>query len=171
MRRAVKAGREWEMKEPWPRDCFGAWCMVRLGMEGIGWDGWMDGCSERRSDREDQGLVLVVLALSLGDRFMGGEDAELVADGRRVLVREGTAVGWLRAAEWCLLGLSPSAWCRVASGLAGAWARASEASAGLRRVCGLRTRLTWFRFVRPPHAATQASQNEFAGDMSSAAAI
>ena len=105
MRRAVKAGREWEMKEPWPRDCFGAWCMVRFGMEGIGWDGWMDGCSEWRSDREDQGLVLVVLALSLGDRFMGGEDAELVADGRRVLVREGTAVGWLRAAEWCWLGL------------------------------------------------------------------
>ena len=80
MRRAVKAGREWEMKEPWPRDCFGAWCMVRFGMEGIGWDGWMVAQSG------DQGLVLVVLALSLGDRFMGGEDAELVADGRRVLV-------------------------------------------------------------------------------------
>ena len=48
-------------------------------------------------------------------------------------------------AEWCRLGLLRlvlgvglrQAWERLA------WARASEASAGLRRVCGLRTRLTW----------------------------
>ena len=54
-----------------------------------------------------------------------------------------TAVGWLRVAEWCWLGLLRLV---LGVGLRQAWERlawAAEASAGLRRVCGLRTRLTW----------------------------
>ena len=97
------------------------WCMVRSGWRGL--DGWMVG---RSGDDREEGLVLV-LALILGDRFMGGEDAELVADGRRVLVRKGTAVGWLRVAEWCWLGLLRlvlgvglrQAWERLGAGVGG----------------------------------------------------
>ena len=57
-------------------------------------DGWLVGWMVAQSG--DQTEKIRGLALSLGDRFMGGEDVELVADGRRVLVRKGTAVGWLR---------------------------------------------------------------------------
>ena len=53
MRRAVKAGRGWEMDKSWPRICFGVWTMVRFGMEGIGWMvGWWDGWLLRAEIRQ-----------------------------------------------------------------------------------------------------------------------
>ena len=66
----------------------------------VGWlDGWL---AERRSDREDRGLVL---ALSLGDRFNGRMRSWLRMGGGCLRERVCTAVGWLRVAEWCWLGL------------------------------------------------------------------
>ena len=94
---------------------------------------------------------------------MGGEDVELVADGRRVLVREGTAVGWLRVrngAGWVCCGLCLVSGCvRPGWGLGAGVGGVGWVAAGV-RVADPADLV--FRFVRPPHAASQASQDDFA---------
>ena len=95
---------------------------------------------------------------------------------------------WLRMGGGCLCerarrlvgcgcGMVPAgsaaacAWCRVASGLGAAGLGAGVGGVGW-VAAGVRVADPAdlvFRFVRPPHAASQASQDDFAaGDMSSA---
>ena len=101
-------------------------------------DGWLVGWMVAQSG--DQTEKIRGLALSLGDRFMGGEDVELVADGRRVLVRKGTAVGWLRVrngAGWVCCGLCLVSGCvRPGSGWLGRGRRRRRLGCGGCAGCG-----------------------------------